>query len=315
MKEGFVIRFLIVALPAGLLFGGVFSIYVSQQDKKEVVVDPNEAVRLDAAAINRRPVNREDLAAALSVLRERVGRRNLKHPGGLAKAAVWIESTLGGGNIGYVVERKEIETEQGAVRTLVAELPGRERRDEIIVVGAPYDTPGESDDGGGSVAALLSLARSMAGSPQGRTVRFVAFVRGFGNEAGDTGMDAGRLSSREKVVAVLQIESLGESGNPPGWDKILDEADTSLAFIGNEQARYFVDSAKTAFLKKSDLAVEGIVSGFEGPMEVSAFIPGRPVVFVLDTDVAGDDRNTIDPGRLESVTRGLEAVVRAWANR
>ena len=136
---------------------------------KESQLDPNEEIRLDAAALNRRPVSRDDLGKSLEILATRIGERHLGKPESLESAAVWIESSLGGANLGYVVERHPYEVEGKTVRNLVAELPGRERRDEIVVVGAHYDTvPGSqgANDNGSGIAALISLARAFAGEAQ-----------------------------------------------------------------------------------------------------------------------------------------------------
>ena len=54
-----------------------------------------------------------------------------------------------------------------------AEVPGTDRPDEILVIGAHYDSvkgsPGANDNGSG-VAAMLVLARMFKQSPLARTV-------------------------------------------------------------------------------------------------------------------------------------------------
>ncbi len=91
------------------------------------------------------------------------------------------------------------------MRNLIAELPGRERRKEIIVVGAHYDSlpgsPGANDNASG-VAALVALARTFAGDPQERTIRFVAFANGAGALDDTTGslVYANRCRARGETV-------------------------------------------------------------------------------------------------------------------
>ena len=57
--------------------------------------------------------------------------------------------------------------------------PGKAKPDEIILIGAHYDTvpgsPGANDNASG-VAALLELSRGFALRTPGRSVRFVGFV-------------------------------------------------------------------------------------------------------------------------------------------
>ncbi|MBV8334370.1 MAG: M28 family peptidase [Alphaproteobacteria bacterium] len=61
----------------------------------------------------------------------------------------------------------------------VPSLPGQERKHEILVIGAHYDTHKDSpgaNDNGSAVAALFELARSFARCQTDRTLRFVAFT-------------------------------------------------------------------------------------------------------------------------------------------
>ena len=60
-----------------------------------------------------------------------------------------------------------------------AEVRGRERPADIVVVGAHYDSlafTSGADDNASGVAALLALARAFAGAHPRTTLRFVAFA-------------------------------------------------------------------------------------------------------------------------------------------
>jgi Zn-dependent M28 family amino/carboxypeptidase len=342
MKEGRLIRFLIVALPAGLLFMGVFSMVNSHFYDKESELDPNEEIRLDAASLNRRPVNRVDLGKSLEILATRIGERHLGKPDQLENAAVWIESSLSGANLGYVVERHPYEADGKAVRNLIAELPGRERREEIIVVGAHYDTvpgsPGANDNGSG-IAALLALARAYAGDAQGRTIRFVAFVNEeapyFQTEAMGSLVYARACRARqENIVAMLCLESIGyysdEEGSqkiPPGLEGTFPKVGNFLTFVGNESSRYLVDAAKSAFHSASKIPALGGVFPEEVPGvgwsdHWSFWQAGFPAVMITDTasyrypyyHLATDTPDKINLEKLEDATRGVEAIISALAN-
>jgi Zn-dependent M28 family amino/carboxypeptidase len=97
-------------------------------------------------------------------------------PKALAAAATLVERELTAA--GYAVERLPYLVKGQEVLNLVAELPGTKRADEIVVLGAHYDTvwvtPG-ADDNASAVAVMLEVARLMRSSRPGRTVRFVAF--------------------------------------------------------------------------------------------------------------------------------------------
>ncbi|MEM6916448.1 MAG: M28 family peptidase [Verrucomicrobiota bacterium] len=342
MKQGAVIRFLIVALPTGLLFLGVTSMVMTHLGASNEPVDPNEASRLEAASLNRKAVNRVDLERYLTTLTETIGERHLGKPENLEKAALWIESSLGGGNLGYPVERHIYDVEKKEVRNLIAELPGKSRRNEIIVVGAHYDTvpgcPGANDNGTG-IAALLSLAQAMAGDQQERTIRFVAFVNEeppyFQTDLMGSRVYAARCRSRgENIVAMLAFDTIGyfseEEGSqkaPEGMEGQLPTIGNFLGFVGNEDSRYFTDSAKVSFEAASGVpAIGGAfpaeIPGVGWSDHWSFWQEGYKAVMVTDTapyryphyHEPTDTIDKIDLDQLVKVVEGLEQVVKTWAN-
>jgi hypothetical protein len=65
------------------------------------------------------------------------------------------------------------------VANLIVEIPGGDKKEEIVVIGAHCDSflgcPGANDNGSGT-AATLALARAFAKKKPARTLRFVLFV-------------------------------------------------------------------------------------------------------------------------------------------
>lgn len=316
MKEGALIRFLLVALPAGLFVFGVGAMFVSHQRAKTAPTDPNEAIRLEAASLKRGPVDRADLARSLEMLATRIGERHAAKPDSLESAALWFESTVGPANLGYLVERHVFEIGEGReVRNLIAELPGRERRKEIIVVGAHYDSlpgsPGANDNASG-VAALVALARTFAGDPQERTIRFVAFANGAGALDDTTGslVYANRCRGRgETVVAMLSLDSIGR----------VPDAGT-VSFTGAADAYYFIDSARGAFDKAAGVPAsapsDASAPAAEGTTDQEAFAKaGYPAVAAVVSPAPAPAANdAADPDTLAKITIGLERILRFWAN-
>jgi hypothetical protein len=316
MKEGALIRFLIVALPAGLFVFGVGAMFVSHQRAKTAPTDPNEAIRLEAASLKRGPVDRVDLTRSLEMLATRIGERHAAKPDSLESAALWFESTVGPANLGYLVERHVFEIGEGReVRNLIAELPGRERRKEIIVVGAHYDSlpgsPGANDNASG-VAALVALARTFAGDPQERTIRFVAFANGADALKDTTGslVYANRCRARgETVVAMLSLDSLGRV--PDGG---------TVSFTGAADAYYFIDSARGAFDKAAGVPAsapsDASAPAAEGTTDQMAFAKaGYPAVAaVVSPAPASAANDAADPDTMAKITIGLERILRFWAN-
>jgi hypothetical protein len=315
MKEGALIRFLLVALPAGLFVFGVGAMFVSHQRAKTAPTDPNEAVRLEAASLKQGPVDRADLARSLEMLANRIGERHAAKPESLESAALWFESTVGPANLGYLVERHVFEIGGREMRNLIAELPGHERRKEIIVVGAHYDTqPGSrgANDNASGVAALVALARAFAGDPQERTIRFAAFANGAGaldDTAGSLAYATRCRARGETVVAMLSLDSLG----------LLPDTGT-VSFTGAGDAYYFIDSARGAFAKATRVPASTTPETGMPPTAATtdqeAFSKaGYPAVAVSVSpapSLAVDD--TADPDTLAKITVGLENILRFWAN-
>lgn len=319
MKPGALIRTLLVALPAGLLLLGVGAMVMTHVKRESQPADPNEAIRLEAASLKRRPVNPDDLKRDLATLGEKIGARHAEKAGGLDSAAYWLESTLGGGNIGYVVERQPFEAGGREFRNLIAELPGRERRREIVLVGVAYDTPPADSDVSGrdaAVAALLSLARAFTGDAQERTVRFAAFANSAAPEIPLAERGAAHYAARgrargETIVASLFLDYLARGG-----------ASAPVRFAGGEDSIYFVDSAKGAFHHHTGREVKGLPPS---PGDETVLAPaaaafgenGYVAVSVREEDGSGLDTSPALANREEALAetvRGLEAIVRVWAN-
>lgn len=103
---------------------------------------------------------------------------------------------------------------------VVGEITGRERPEEIVVLGAHLDSndlgPGALDNAAG-VAALMETARAILalGTPPRRTVRFVLFTGEEQGMIGATAYVARHRAEMDKTVAAL-IMDVG-AGRPLGW--------------------------------------------------------------------------------------------------
>lgn len=96
---------------------------------------------------------------------------------------------------------------------ITVEIPGTERRDEIILVSAHHDTtptsPGATDNAGGcAIVAELARMYLLSGAPK-RTIRFIQFG---GHETGIHGSETWlrhHLNDIEKIVAVINFDGQG----------------------------------------------------------------------------------------------------------
>jgi Zn-dependent M28 family amino/carboxypeptidase len=111
------------------------------------------------------------------MLARTIGERNLWRYEALERAARYITTQLR--SAGYEPQRQTFEVARLPVSNVEGILDGRGRAQELVVIGAHYDSvsgcPGANDNATG-VAALLELAHRFASRAQHRTVRFVAFV-------------------------------------------------------------------------------------------------------------------------------------------
>ena len=104
-----------------------------------------------------------ELRSYVHMLAGEIGERNVFHYTQLVQAAEYIGKTLS--EAGYEVARQEYEVNEQICENLEAEVRGTERPDEIVLIGAHYDSvkgsPGANDNATG-VAAMLALARAFS---------------------------------------------------------------------------------------------------------------------------------------------------------
>ena len=226
------------------------------------------------------------LVADIDHLAATIGERNVRRqPQALANTATYLETRLTA--LGYVVEqhaydaslyRTEEADVQGAfspphrVMNLVAEKRGNERADEIVVVGAHYDsaegTPG-ADDNATGVAATLAIAEAFVTHTPARTVRFVFFVNEeppwFAGPHMGSEVYAQRCRDRqEKIVAMLALETMGyftDDVDTQQYPQPLALAYPStgnfIGFVGDTAAEPLIHDAIRAFRATATVGSQG----------------------------------------------------------
>ena len=282
---------------------------------------------------------RDREGADLSHLTGDIGERNTLHPEALAAAAGWIEAELRAA--GYSPERQTYAVDGLDCANVEAEHRGSGTPEEIVVVGAHYDsargTPGANDDGTG-VVALLSLARTAAARPTRRTVRFVAFVNEeppyFATPRMGSAVHAARSSARgEKIVAMLSLEMLGSYDDrehsqhyPFPLGAFFPDHGDFIALVGNVDSRALVRSAVGAFRRTTPFPSEGAAlpdgtTAADWSDHRSFWAQGYPALMVTDTAIfryahyhrRSDTPDKVDLDRLARVTGGLHHVIAALA--
>ena len=271
-------------------------------------------------------------------LAEEIGERNVfRRPRQLARAADYVEAEWA--EMGYEVERQVYEVFGTTCCNLEAELRGTTSPEEIVVIGAHYDsvvgTPGANDNASG-VAALLTLAREFSHRKPGRTLRFVAFVNEeppcFQTEKMGSWVYARRCRQRgEKVTAMLSLETIGYYSDAPGSQQypplvglLYPSKGNFIAFVGNTRSRDLVRRVVGAFRRSEPFPSEGgalpqLIPGIGFSDHWSFCQEGYSAVMVTDTAMyrypyyhePEDTLDKIDFERLARVVRGLHAVIAA----
>ncbi len=244
--------------------------------------------------------------------------------------------------MGLLPRLQRYEAGKREVANLEVELRGHERPDEIVIVGAHYDTavgsPGANDNATG-VAALLALARALSrpgGFRPARTLRFLAFSteeQPFTRTAkmGSSVYARRCRFRREQVVAMLSLETLGyyyQGAHAPEAPFPLSLFSpfrgNFVAVVGNLRSRALVRQLEEAFpqddgLRCHGVALPGTLPAINSSDHWSFWKEGYPAVMVTDTAFLRyrhyhrptDTLDRLDFETLSRVVGGLEQSVRA----
>ena len=289
---------------------------------------------------DREQLIRDNLRRHVAALAGRIGERNVWHPEAMAAAAGYIRKTLE--DAGYGVNFQAFPSRGLTVNNIEAVLSGHGAADEIIVVGAHYDSvadcPGANDNASG-VAVMLELARLLAGTKLPCTVRFVAFANEeapffYGDEMGSNLYAARAQAQGERIEAMLSLETLGYYTDEPDTQKypfpfswFYPDTGNFVGFVGNLSSRSLVRQAIGAFRASTAFPSEGVAasSGIEGihwSDHWSFWQAGYPAIMVTDTAPfryphyhdATDIPQQLDYTGLARVTGGLAEVVSVLAS-
>ena len=169
------------------------------------------------------------LRTTIEHLSQTIGERNLTEPKKLTETVEYVQSLFE--SMGYKINRQSFRVtgfENFECNNLIAEVLGKERPEEIVLIGAHYDsavgTPGANDNGSG-VAALLEIANQLQGRQFPRTLRLVAFA----NEEPPYFQRDGQMGSwvyakecrkrRDNLKVVLSLETMGYFTDEPNSQK------------------------------------------------------------------------------------------------
>ena len=271
-------------------------------------------------------------------LSETIGERHSERPGSLERAAQYIEQEFL--TCGLHPSRQALGKQP--FHNVIAQITGATRPDEIILVGAHYDTvwlsPG-ADDNASGVAALLELACGLAPGRHDRTIRFVAFAneeQPFA-ETEDMGsvIYVRELRARqENVIAMFSLEMLGYYSDEPHSQNypaplqwFYPDTASFIAFVSNLPSSLLLFRSLRSFRRHTGFHAEGLVMleslipDIRRSDHASFWDAGYPALMVTDTSfyrnknyhMLGDVARTLDYENMAAVVTGLSGMLAALA--
>lgn len=225
-----------------------------------------------------------------------------------------------------------------------AELKGTEKPEEIIIIGAHYDSVcfdkcKGADDNASGVAATLALAWKFAGKPQKKTIRFVAFVNEeppffHTKNMGSMVYAENCRAENENIKGVIAFDTIGFYSDeensqryPKPLDRIYPTKGNFIAFVSNVSSVLFLRNCIAEFRKNSALPSEGAA--------VPYFVPGSDwsdhwafaqlgynAVMITNTALnrtpfyhtPGDTYEQIDYDRMSMLVDGVAGMLKKLAN-
>jgi hypothetical protein len=291
------------------------------------------------------PLSQEELAIRnqlklhVAMLAGTIGERNLRHYEALMAAAGHVSKTWS--DMGYVIRERSYTLEGKTATNLEVEVRGVSRPEEIVVLGAHYDSvigsPGANDNATG-VAALLSLAHLANQQQYARTVRFVAFVNEeppyYRTQKMGSRVYASESAQRgEHITAMLSLETIGYYSQRQGSQSypfplnyFFPRTGNFIGFVGNLESRGLLRQIVGAFRKCTRFPSEGVaapdsIPGIGASDQWSFWEEGYHAVMVTDTapyryrqyHTALDTLEIIDFDSMARVVNGLAGVLREVA--
>jgi hypothetical protein len=286
------------------------------------------------------------LEAHVRRLAGEIGRRSDRRPDGLEAAANYIRGEFA--RAGYAASEQPYTVvppgaAEYAMKNLIAVLPAASPDAPVLVLGAHYDTaldtPG-ADDNASGVAALLELARSLRGLKSAVEIRFVAYATEeppyFGTEEMGSAVHARALKKEgRRVLGMIGLEMLGYYDDAKGAQKyppllspfFPDTADY-VGAVSNLSSRAFLKSLARGYAPpRGTRLITASLPEWIGEITLSDhrnyWREGFPAVMVTDTAFlrnvryhqTSDTPDTLDYARMADATAGLEAAVRALAEK
>lgn len=282
----------------------------------------------------------ENVRRHVRALAADIGERNVFRPEALRGAARYIEEQWL--SQGYEVSRQTYDAKGVESSNLEISRSGSTRPDEIILIGAHYDSvagsPGANDNGSGA-AVMLELSQKFANTDTDRTVRFTAFTNEeppfFNSSLRGSRVYAKMAKKRgDKIIGAIILECLGCYSHRPGSQgypalikMFYPDRGNFIAFVSNIRSRAWLRLVVTSFKSGSTFPAESLAAftplapGAAWSDHSSFWEAGYRALMVTDTAFyrypyyhsASDTIDKIDYVSMARVTEGLFEAVKSLA--
>jgi len=271
-----------------------------------------------------------DHVHALSVL---IGSRSIQDYAKIQEAERYILTFLEGQGIPFALQGYDLDGKR--YNNIVVTLEGSSHREELVIIGAHYDTisgtPG-ADDNASAVAVLLELCRDLKDYRPERTLRMIFFVLeeppSFMTPAMGSHVYAQQALDRgENIHGMISLEMLGyfnenegsQTYPAPGMRWLFRDRGDFIGVVGNMHSRELTLAVAEALKAGSTLPVEhltalpfiiGVGSSDHGPFWKMGF----PAVMVTDTAFYRNpnyhsSRDTIETLRFDKMSQLVRGMV------
>jgi Zn-dependent M28 family amino/carboxypeptidase len=259
-----------------------------------------------------------------------IGERNVFRPQALHDAERYIHDAWS--TQGHQVQVQEYVVYGVRSANLEVALSGQ-RDDEVVVIGAHYDTvmgsPG-ADDNGSAVAVLLELGHLLMGARPARSLRLVAFVNEeppffFTKEQGSRLYAKAARERGDPIRFMLSLEMLGyyrdtpgSQSYPPVFRWFYPDRANFIALVSNFRSWREMRRFSSVFRQVSPFPLEQVatfswIPGVAWSDHLSFWLEGYRAMMLTDTaffrnphyHAATDTPTTLDYLRMAAVTEGL----------
>lgn len=284
---------------------------------------------------------KDNLQSIVETLSTDIGSRTVDgHYEALRTAAEYLKQQFR--QMGYPTTTQEFHIGDLPVENIIATNKGRQYPEQIIVIGAHYDThentPGANDNGSG-IASLMEIARLLKDFQSKRTIRFVAFTNEeppffHTEQMGSAQYASACKENNDHIIGMISLETMGYFSDEPDSQHypshvapLYPSKGNFIAFVSDLSSAKFLKKTVGLFRQKCHFPSEGAalpsaLPGIGWSDHWSFWQNGYPAIMVTDTAVfryphyhmIDDTPDKLSFGHLARITIGLSDVVKALAN-